>query len=107
MTVFLNESNAAFLTLRPAILPNSLLIILCHPLDQFGAGRASPHPTNSVRVCRLGVERRHSAEGRAECSQADIGMNIAFKIPQGHRAARAMNSPERTHPSRSRRGVRY
>src|ERR1700736_5705969 len=55
MTVFFNESNAAFLTLRPAILPNSLLIILCHPLDQFGAGRASPHPTNSVRVCRLGV----------------------------------------------------
>jgi hypothetical protein len=43
MTVLFKESNAAFLTLRPAILPNSLLIILCYPLDQFGARRASPH----------------------------------------------------------------
>jgi hypothetical protein len=43
MTVLVKESNAAFLTLRPAILPNSLLIILCYPLDQFGARRASPH----------------------------------------------------------------
>src|ERR1700731_85585 len=85
MTGFFNESNAAFLTLRPPILPNSLLIILCHPLDQFGADRASPHPTNSVRVCRLGV-RNDAIQPRAaqNARRRTSGLTSLSKSPKAN-----------------------